>query len=123
MHAMLRVADMDRTLAFYCDVLGMSVQMSRTDPNGYRNVFIGYGPAVSHTLLEFGCMPGVTTYDKGTAFDHIAFEVGELAETCAHLRTQGVTFVRDIKTAHSGALIAIIQDPDGYRIELVQPKA
>ena len=123
MHAMLRVADMDRTLAFYCGALGMSVQMSRTDANGYRNVFVGYGPAASTTLLEFGCTPGVASYEKGTAFDHVAFEVGDLAAACAGLRAKGVKIIRDIKTAQSGALIAIIEDPDGYRIELVQLKA
>jgi len=121
MHTMLRVADMDRTLAFYCDVLGMSVQINRTDPNGYRNVFIGYGPAASHTLLEFGAMPGAT-YEKGTAYDHVALEVDDLAGAVADLRAKGVKIVREPKTAQSGAQIAIIEDPDGFRIELVEPK-
>lgn len=122
MHTMLRVADMERTLGFYCGLLGMSVQMSREEPSGYRNVFVGYGAASSSTLLEFASLPGTTHYEKGTAFDHVALEVADVAGACAHLSRAGVKVIRDVKTAASGALIAIIEDPDGYRIELIQPK-
>jgi len=122
MHTMLRVADMERTLAFYCGLLGMSVQMNREEPNGYRNVFVGYGPASSTALLEFASLPGTTHYEKGTAYDHIALEVADVNAACSYLSAAGVKIVREVKTAASGALIAIIEDPDGFRIELVQPK-
>lgn len=122
MHTMLRVADMERTLSFYCGLLGMSVQMSREDANGYRNVFVGYGPADSTTLLEFASLPGTTHYEKGTAYDHIALEVADVTAACDYLSRAGVKIVRGVKGAASGALIAIIEDPDGYRIELIQLK-
>lgn len=115
MHTMLRVADMERTLAFYCGRLGMTVQTDRTDPDGYRNVFVGPG-------LEFGCRPGVTLDPRSTGFDDIAFEVADVATACDQLRASGVKIVREVKAAASGALIAIVEDPDGYRIELIQPK-
>jgi lactoylglutathione lyase len=122
MHAMLRVADMDRTLDFYCGKLGMAVRMERTDPDGYRNTFVGYGDPAETALIEFASRPGVTAYDKGTGFDHIALEVDDVAAVCATLKSSGVKIVREVKTAASGALIAIIEDPDGYRIELIQLK-
>lgn len=115
MHTMLRVADMERTLAFYCGIFGLPVHMDRTDADGYRNVFIGPG-------LEFGCRPGVTPEPRSTGFDHIAFEVADVTAACAELHAAGVKIVRDIKLAASGARIAIIEDPDGYRVELIEPK-
>jgi lactoylglutathione lyase len=117
---MLRVADMQRTLAFYCGALGMSVQAERTDTDGYRNVWVGYGP--SATLIEFGCRPGVAPDNLGNGFDHIALEVPDVRAACAALAAKGVSIAREVKAAASGALIAIVTDPDGYRIELIQPR-
>ncbi|MDX2223979.1 MAG: VOC family protein [Rhodospirillaceae bacterium] len=122
LHAMLRVADMDRTLAFYCGLLGMSVQWERRHDDGYRNVFVGYGSGATTALIEFGCRPGADGYDKARGFDHIAIAVADVAGACAGLARHGVTIVREPKAAASGALIALIEDPDGYRLELIQAK-
>jgi lactoylglutathione lyase len=120
LHTMLRVADMDRTLGFYCGLLGMRVQWERTHDDGYRNVFVGYGPGAATALIEFGCRPGADGYDKARGFDHIAIAVADVAAACAALAQHGVTIVREPKAAASGALIALIEDPDGYRLELIQ---
>ena len=121
MHTMLRVVDMDRTLAFYCGHLGMTIAIDRRDPDGYRNVFVGCGVATGGPVLEFGARPGLMPNTGSEGFDHIALETTDVQDLCERLRAAGVVIQRDVKRAQSGALIAIIEDPDGYRIELIQP--
>lgn len=117
---MLRVADMERTLQFYCGRLGMNVVMDRTDADGYRNVFVAFTGGGAR--IEFGMRPSVRpNVAAGNGFDHIALETPDVAAAVARLRDEGVAIVREVKRAQSGALIALITDPDGYRIELIQP--
>ena len=122
MHAMLHVTDMERTLAFYCGVLGMTVQVDRYTPETrHRNVFAGYGPYDQETMVEFVSYGVGRQYEKGDGFGHLAIGVADLAETCRQLAAAGVMPLRGPKLAPSGAQIAIIRDPEGYEIELIQP--
>lgn len=122
MHTMLNVADMDRALAFYCGLLGMTVLADRSGQRpGRRNLFIGYGPEASTTLLELCSEADHATYPHGEAFGHIAIAVEDVGRLCAELDAAGVAIVRAVKPALSGARIAIVRDPDGYLVELIQP--
>ena len=122
MHTSLNVADMDRALAFYCGPLGMTVQADRSGQRpGRRNLFLGYGPESAQTLLELCSDDGHGPYDKGEGFAHIAFGVDDVQQLCLTLAAAGVAIERAPKRAMSGALIAMIRDPDGYLIELIQP--
>jgi lactoylglutathione lyase len=121
MHTSLNVADMDRALAFYCGLLGMTVQADRSGQRpGRRNLFIGYGPEREHALLELCSEADRLTYDKGDGFAHIALAVDDVQQMCARLAARGVTIERAPKQAMSGAQIAMIRDPEGYLIELIQ---
>ena len=122
MHTMLHVADMDRTLAFYCDVLGMTVQVARENPETrHRNAFVGYGPYDTTTQVEFVSYGGREAYDKGDAYGHIALGVDDVADFCERVRAAGGVVSREPKLLGSGSRIAFIQDPDGYEIEVIQP--
>jgi lactoylglutathione lyase len=124
MHTMLNVADMDRALAFYCGLLGMTVQADRSGQQpGRRNLFLGFGPEESTTLIELCSEAGRHSYAKGEAFGHIAIAVDDVRQVCAGLAGAGVEIVREAKAALSGAQIAMVRDPDGYLLELIQPAA
>lgn len=124
MHTMLNVADMDRALAFYCGLLGMTVQADRSGQRpGRRNLFIGYGPEGATTLLELCSQADRNDYTKGDAFGHIAIAVDDVAQTCANLAEAGVEIVYPAKRAMSGAQIAMVRDPDGNLLEIIQPAA
>jgi lactoylglutathione lyase len=121
---MLNVADMDRALGFYCGLLGMRVQADRSGQRpGRRNLFLGYGPEQETTLLELCSEAGRTAYDKGEGFGHVAIAVDDVAAVCRELAAAGVAVEREAKRALSGALIALVRDPDGYLVELIQPAA
>ncbi len=121
MHTMLHVSDMDRTLAFYCDVLGMTVQLARENPEtGHRNAFLGYGPYDTTTQVEFVAYGVGKAYDKGDAYGHIALGVEDIAAFCETVRAAGGEVSREPKLLGSGSRIAFIKDPDGYEIEVIQ---
>lgn len=121
LHTMLHVADMDRTLAFYCDVLGMSVQVARENKEtGHRNVFVGYGPQTTHALIEFVSYRDRPAYEHGDGYGHIALGVEDCRAACAYFEAAGVPVTREPRVAPSGAVIAFIADPDGYQMEIVQ---
>ena len=118
-HTMLYVADLERTLGFYCGLLGMSVQVDRSDPGGGRgNVFVGYGPERTSTLLEFVSEPGRQVM-HGVDYGHVGLEVSDVEAACAALATAGA-LLRAPRRMPSGSVIAFAKDPDGYEIELVQ---
>jgi lactoylglutathione lyase len=122
MHTMLHVADIDRTLAFYCGVLGMTVQIDRRNPaTQHRNAFVGYGPYDTTAQVEFVSYGDRPTYDKGDAFGHLAIGVNDIAGLCAKVEAAGATVSRPPKLLPSGSTIAFIVDPDGYEIEVIQP--
>ena len=120
-HTMIRVLDLERSLDFYTEKLGMSVLRKRDYPDGrFTNVFIGYGPENTHPTIEITHNWDQTTpYDKGDAWGHLAVEVPDVYAACDRLESQGVTIVRSAgPMKHGTRVIAFIEDPDGYKIEL-----
>ena len=118
----LNVTDMDRAVAFYCGLLGMTVQADRSGQRpGRRNLFLGYGPEAEASLLELCSEADGRRYDKGNAYQHLAIAVDDVVKVCANLAAADIEIVRPAKTAMSGAQIAMVRDPDGYLLELIQP--
>ena len=124
LHTMLRVGDLPRSLAFYTTHLGMK-EIRRNDvPDGkYTLVFLGYGDERTETVLELTYNYGVTSYEMGSAFGHLAVGVPDIYATCEAMRAAGVKISREPGPVKFGTtLIAFIDDPDGYKIELIQRK-
>ncbi|WP_298215627.1 lactoylglutathione lyase [Acidocella sp.] len=124
LHTMLRVGDLERSVAFYTKQLGMR-ELRRTEvPEGkYTLVFVGYGDETTHTVLELTYNWGVESYEMGTAFGHLALGVPDVQATCETLRAAGVKITREPGPVKFGTtVIAFIEDPDGYKIELIERK-
>lgn len=122
LHTMIRVGDLDRALDFYCGKLGMK-EVKRSDvPEGkYTNVFVGYGPQETHPVVELTYNYGDHSYDIGTGFGHLAIGVKGIYDVCERLAKAGVKITRSAGPLKFGkTLIAFIEDPDGYKIELVE---
>jgi lactoylglutathione lyase len=122
LHTMLRVGDLDRSVAFYTKHLGMK-ELRRSDvPDGkYTLAFLGYGDEKTHTVLELTYNYGVESYEMGTAFGHLAVGVPDIHATCEGMRAAGVKITREPGPVKFGTtVIAFIEDPDGYKIELIE---
>jgi lactoylglutathione lyase len=122
LHTMLRVGNLERSIRFYSENLGMS-ELRRTDvPDGqYTLVFLGYGDERSNTVLELTYNYGVEHYEPGTAFGHLALGVSDIYKTCEKLRAAGAKIAREPGPVKFGTtVIAFIEDPDGYKIELIE---
>ena len=122
LHTMLRVTNLDRSVDFYSRLMGMQELRRRDVPDGkYTLVFLGYGPEESHTALELTYNYGVDKYEIGTQFGHLAISFPDVAATCEKLRKEGVKITREAGPVKFGTtVIAFIEDPDGYKIELIQ---
>ena len=122
LHTMLRVGNLERSLAFYCDVLGMRLLRRKDYPDGrFTLAFVGYGPEDTSTVVELTHNWDTTHYELGTGFGHLALGVDDIYASCAELRSRGARIVREPgPMKHGGSEIAFIEDPDGYRIELIQ---
>jgi len=121
-HTMLHVVDMPRALAFYCGVLAMEVKVERKNPDtGHHNIFLGYPDSRHSAELELTAYEDRDSYEKGDAYGHIGMAVDDCAAACEYFRSHGVAVVREPKTMPSGAVIAFIEDPEGYQIEVIQP--
>lgn len=122
LHTMLRVGNLDRSLQFYCDVLGMKLLRRKDYPSGrFTLAFVGYGGEDTHTVLELTHNWDTERYDLGNAYGHVALGVEDIYETCRELRAKGANIVREPgPMKHGGTEIAFVEDPDGYRIELIQ---
>jgi len=123
LHTMLRVSDLDKSEHFYCHFLGMKVQRKKNYPDGeFTLVFLGYGEEASNTVLELTYNWSDQSYSKGDAFGHIALAVNDIYATCLQLTKRGVKITRKPAPmkADASEVIAFIQDPDGYQIELIQ---
>ena len=123
LHTMIRVRDLDASLRFYTDLLGMKLLRKRDYPTGkFTLAFVGYGDESSNTVIELTHNWGqAEPYDLGSAFGHLAVGVPDVYKTCERLAAAGVKIPRPAgPMAHGGSVIAFIEDPDGYRIELVQ---
>jgi lactoylglutathione lyase len=125
LHTMLRVGDLDRSLAFYSEVLGMR-QLRRQDyPDGrFTLVFVGYGNEQEGAVLELTYNWDTLSYELGNGFGHVALEVDDAYAACAQIKSRGGKVVREAgPMKHGTTVIAFVEDPDGYKIELIQKKA
>ena len=122
LHTMLRVGDLPRAIDFYTRILGMKVIRTTDRPEQkYRLAFVGYGDESSGAVLELTYNYGVASYEMGTAFGHIAIEVDDAAASCAAVLVAGGTVTREAGPVKGGTtVIAFVQDPDGYKIELIE---
>jgi len=122
LHTMLRVVDLEISLAFYTKVLGMKL-LRRTDyPDGkFTLAFVGFNDEASGAVIELTHNWGVEKYELGNAFGHIAIEVEDACAACAKIKQRGGKVVREAgPMKHGRTVIAFIEDPDGYKIELIQ---
>lgn len=125
LHTMLRVGDLDKSIAFYTQVLGMKELRRNEYPDGkFTLAFLGYDDEANNTVLELTYNWGVDSYEIGTAFGHIAIGVPDVYEACEIMKTQvenvGGKIIRDAGPMNAGTtIIAFLEDPDGYEIELI----
>ncbi|MGC9216035.1 lactoylglutathione lyase [Acidithiobacillus sp.] len=125
LHTMLRVGDLDRAIAFYTEVLGMHLLRRKDYPDGkFTLAFVGYQDESAGAVIELTYNWGVEQYDLGDGFGHIAIEVEDAATACDGIRQRGGKVVREAgPMKHGNTVIAFVEDPDGYRIELIERKA
>jgi len=122
LHTMLRVVDLDRSLAFYTEVLGMQL-LRRTDyPEGrFTLAFVGYCPESEGAVLELTHNWDTKSYDLGNAYGHIALGVPDAAAACERIRQRGGKVIREAgPMKHGTTVIAFVEDPDGYKVELIE---
>jgi lactoylglutathione lyase len=122
LHTMIRVNDLDESLRFYCAALGMTLLRKHDFPGGrFTLAFVGYGDEAHQTVVELTYNWDTHHYDIGTGFGHLAIGVSDIYRTCDELRAKGVKVVREPgPMKHGSTEIAFIEDPNGYRIELIQ---
>jgi len=122
LHTMLRVGDLQRSIDFYTRVLGMTLLRTTDRPDQkYSLAFVGYGSNPDHAEIELTYNYGVDAYELGTAFGHIALGVADVHGTCERIRAAGGTITREPGPVKGGTTnIAFVQDPDGYKIELIE---
>ncbi|WP_462157838.1 lactoylglutathione lyase [Pseudoalteromonas sp. GB56] len=124
LHTMLRVGNLERSIAFYTQVLGMK-ELRRADNEEYKYTlaFVGYGEEKDHTVLELTYNWDQDSYDLGTAYGHIAIEYDDIYKACDEIRAAGGVISREPGPVKGGTTeIAFVKDPDGYAIELIQKK-
>jgi lactoylglutathione lyase len=125
LHTMLRVGDLSRSIEFYTKVMGMTLlRQSENTSQKYSLAFLGYGPNPEHAELELTYNHGVTSYDMGTAYGHLAVAVPDAYAACDRIRGAGGAVTREAGPVKGGTtVIAFVTDPDGYKIELIQRAA
>jgi lactoylglutathione lyase len=125
LHTMIRVGDLERSLAFYTGVLGMKLLRRQDYPDGrFTLAFVGFAPEAVEAAIELTHNWDTPSYELGTGFGHVAIEVADAAAACDEIRRRGGKVVREAgPMKHGGTVIAFVQDPDGYRIELIQRHA
>ena len=124
LHTMLRVGNLDQSIAFYTERLGMTLLRKKDYPAGeFTLAFLGYGEESDHTVLELTHNWGQTQYELGDAYGHIAIGVEDIYTTCAQIKRQGGAVTREPgPMKHGSTVIACVEDPDRYKIELLQMK-
>jgi len=122
LHTMIRVGDMDRSIRFYTDVLGMNLLRKKDYPDGkFTLAFVGYGPESEHAVIELTHNWGTDRYDLGNGFGHVALEVDDAYQACDEIKRRGGKVTREAgPMKHGTTVIAFVEDPDGYKIELIQ---
>ena len=124
LHTMVRVRDLDEAVRFYCDHFGMKLLRQTDYPSGkFTLAFVGFGDERENTVLEFTYNYGKTEYELGNSFGHIALGVDDIYAVCDSLREAGVNITREPgPMKHGSTVIAFLDDPNGYKIELIQTK-
>ncbi len=122
LHTMLRVGNLEKALDFYTGVLGMTLLRKHDYPDGrFTLAFVGYGDEAEQAVLELTHNWDTARYELGTGFGHVALEVPDAGAACAEIKRRGGTVVREAgPMKHGTTVIAFVQDPDGYKIELIQ---
>lgn len=124
LHTMLRVGNLDRSLAFYTEVLGMKLLRHSDYPDGrFTLAFVGYQDESEAAVLELTHNWDTSSYDLGDGYGHIALEVPDAYKACEDIKARGGKVVREAgPMKHGTTVIAFVEDPDGYKIELIQAK-
>lgn len=122
LHTMLRVGDLDRSLAFYTDVLGMHLLRRKDYPEGkFTLAFVGYQDESEGAVLELTHNWDTAQYDLGNGYGHVALAVEDACKACEDIKSRGGKVVREAgPMKHGSTVIAFVEDPDGYKIELIQ---
>ncbi len=122
LHTMLRVGNLEESLKFYCEILGMKLLRRKDYPGGeFTLAFVGYGEESDDTVLELTYNWGVEKYDLGNAYGHIALGVNDIYRTFEDIKNRGGKVVREPgPMKHGSTEIAFVEDPDGYKVELIQ---
>ena len=122
LHTMIRVIDLEKSVNFYTNILGMKLLRRHEYPDGkFTLAFVGFGDEKDPAVIELTYNWGETSYDKGNAFGHIAIEVEDAYKVCASIKAKGGKVIREAgPMQHGTTVIAFIEDPDGYKIELIQ---
>jgi lactoylglutathione lyase len=124
LHTMLRVGNLQESIDFYCNVLGMKLLRQNDYPDGqFTLAFVGYGDESDHTVIELTHNWGVESYDIGTGYGHIALGVEDIYKACNEIKERGGKVTREPgPMKHGSTVIAFVEDPTGYKIELIQLK-
>ena len=124
LHTMLRVGDLQRSIRFYAEVLGMKVLRTTDRPEqNYSLAFVGYDTEDKQAAIELTYNYGVDKYDLGSGYGHIALEMPDVAKACADVKAKGGSVTREAGPVKGGTtVIAFVQDPDGYKIEFIERK-
>jgi lactoylglutathione lyase len=124
LHTMIRVGDLQRSIDFYTQVLGMKLLRQKEYPEGrFTNTFVGYDDESREAVLELTYNWDTHQYEMGTGYGHVAIEVDDAYKTCAEVKKRGGKVTREPgPMKHGTTVIAFVEDPDGYKIEFVQRK-
>lgn len=122
LHTMLRVKDLEKSISFYTDIMGMKLlRQSENKEYEYTLAFVGYGDEIDHTVIELTYNWGKTDYDHGDAFGHIAIGVNDIYGICEQIKNKGGDVYREPGPVKGGTtVIAFVRDPNGYAIELIK---
>jgi len=122
LHTMLRVGNLEKSIHFYTEVLGMKLIRSQDYPDGeFTLAFVGYGNEYDNSVIELTYNYGKESYDMGTAYGHMALEVNDAYTACEKVKQKGGKVLREAgPMKHGTIIIAFVEDPDGYKIEFIQ---
>ncbi len=124
LHTMLRVGDLDKSITFYTEILGMKLLRQKDYPDGkFTLAFVGYGSESDNTVIELTHNWGTDSYELGTGYGHIALEVDDVYQATDAIKSRGGKIIREAGPMHAGTtIIAFVEDPDGYPVELIGKK-